>query len=220
MKVSLRKSIITSNMDGNFPCRRCTRYKANGFEINQEAVKELFSRVYNYPGVKAVGISHFALASVCSAPDLISDLSEILEVPKTGARWMSGQCGIETGSPKIIGNMMAGKAKPFKPDEWPQVVEDAYLILNKNNWVPLSTLIIGLPGETDQDVQLTIDLVSRLKPVKSIIVPLFMVGEGGLNKTQSFQIDNISIKQSELFLKCWEHNLDWTDDLMKLHEHA
>jgi radical SAM superfamily enzyme YgiQ (UPF0313 family) len=191
------------------------RYKANGFEINQEAVKELFSRVYNYPGVKAVGISHFALASVCSAPDLISDLSEILEVPKTGARWMSGQCGIETGSPKIIGNMMAGKAKPFKPDEWPQVVEDAYLILNKNNWVPLSTLIIGLPGETDQDVQLTIDLVSRLKPVKSIIVPLFMVGEGGLNKTQSFQIDNISIKQSELFLKCWEHNLDWTDDLMK-----
>jgi radical SAM superfamily enzyme YgiQ (UPF0313 family) len=191
------------------------RYKANGFEINQTTVKELFSKVYNYPGVKGVGISHFALASVCSAPDLIKDLSDILEVPKTGARWMSGQCGIETGSPKIIGNLMAGKAKPFKPEEWPQVVEDAYHILNRNNWVPLSTLIIGLPGEGDEEVQQTIDLVKRLKPVKSIIVPLFMVGEGGLNKTQSFQLDNISIKQSELFLKCWEHNLDWADELLK-----
>ncbi len=191
------------------------RYKANGFEINKPAVLELFDRVYHHPGVKAVAISHFALSSVVSAPDLIKDLSAIMEVEEDG-EWMSGQCGIETGSPKLIRNLMAGKAKPFAPEEWPKVVEDAFHILNQNNWVPLSTLIIGLPGEEEEDTKLTIDLVGRLREYKSLIIPLFMVGEGGLKgKAASFTIDKISRKQGELFLKCWEHNLNWSDSLLK-----
>ncbi len=191
------------------------RYKAKGFEINQEAVTELFDKVYHYPGVKAVAISHFALSSVVSAPNLIKDLSGILDVT-SDSLWMSGQCGIETGSPKIINNLMAGKAKPFSPDEWPQVVEKGFRILNENNWVPVATLIIGLPGEEEEDTQLTIDMLERLKEYKSLIVPLFMVSEGGLkDKAESFTIDKINRVQSELFLKCWQHNLDWSSTLMK-----
>jgi radical SAM superfamily enzyme YgiQ (UPF0313 family) len=186
------------------------RYKARGYEINKEAVKELFSTVYHYPGVKVVGISHFALASVASAPDLIKDLSEILEVKKDG-EWMSGQCGIETGSPRLIRQLMAGKAKPFEPEQWPQVVVDAFQTLNDNNWVPCATLIIGLPSEQEEDAQLTIDLVEKLHDYKSLIVPLFMVSEGALkDKVQSFTIDKMTQKQSELFIKCWQHNLDWS----------
>jgi radical SAM superfamily enzyme YgiQ (UPF0313 family) len=185
------------------------RYKANGFQINEPAVRELFSTVYHYPGVTSVGISHFALSSVASAPNLIRDLSQILDVKKDGD-WFSGQCGIETGSPRLIGELMAGKAKPFTPEQWPQVVVDAFQILSDNNWVPCATLIIGLPCETDEDIQLTIDLVGRLHEFKSLLVPLFMVSEGGLkDKAQSFKIENITRKQSELFLKCWQHNLDW-----------
>ncbi len=191
------------------------RYKANGFEINKPAVKELFDRVYHHPGVETVAISHFALSSVASAPDLLEDLSDIMDVGD-GSDWMSGQCGIETGSPKLIRNLMVGKAKPFSPEEWPKVVEDAFHILNQSNWVPLSTLIIGLPGEEEEDTQLTIDLVNRLRSYKSLIVPLFMVGEGGLKgKAESFTIDKINRKQGELFLKCWEHNLEWSDTFLK-----
>jgi radical SAM superfamily enzyme YgiQ (UPF0313 family) len=190
------------------------RYKANGFEINEDAVKELFSAVYHYPGVTSVGISHFALSSVVSAPKLIPDLSEILDVKKDGD-WFSGQCGIETGSPRLIGELMAGKAKPFTPQQWPQVVEDAFKILNDCNWVPCATLIIGLPGETAEDIQLTIDLVARLRGFKSLLVPLFMVSEGGLkDRVESFKIENITHKQSELFLNCWQHNLDWAETFL------
>jgi radical SAM superfamily enzyme YgiQ (UPF0313 family) len=190
------------------------RYKAKGFEINEEAVKELFGTVYHHPGVKAVGISHFALSSVSSAPDLIKDLSEILDVRKDG-EWFGGQCGVETGSPKLIGELMAGKAKPFSPEEWPKVVVDAFQTLNENNWVPCATLIIGLPGETEEDVELTMDLVARLHEYKSLLVPLFMVSEGGLkDKAKSFKIEDISHKQAELFLQCWEHDLDWAQTFL------
>jgi len=191
------------------------RYKAKGFEINKPAVKELFNRVYHHPGVKSIAISHFALSSVASAPDLLEDLSAIMEVGEESG-WMSGQCGIETGSPKLIRNLMVGKVKPFAPEEWPKVVEDAFHILNENSWVPVATLIIGLPGEEEEDVQLTIELVSRLRDCKSLIVPLFMVSEGGLkDKAKSFTIDKSTHKQGELFLNCWEHNLNWSDTFLK-----
>jgi radical SAM superfamily enzyme YgiQ (UPF0313 family) len=185
------------------------RYKARGFEINKPAVKELFESVYHHPGVKYADISHFALSSVLSAPDLIEDLSDIMELEKRD-NLFGGQCGIETGSPRLVKDFMVGKAKPFKPEEWPKVVEDAFHVLRDNHWVPVATLIIGLPGEKDEDVQLTLDLVSRLRDCKSLIVPLFMVGEGGLKAmAASFSIDKITRKQTELFLKCWEHDLDW-----------
>ncbi|MEM3709351.1 MAG: radical SAM protein, partial [Nitrososphaerales archaeon] len=130
------------------------RYKAKGLEVNKEAVINLFKEVKNYPGVNSVGISHFALSSVASAPDLIEEISNIVELGKNNL-WLSGQTGIETGSPRLIKDHMIGKCKPFKPEDWPQVVVDAFEILSKNSWVPCATLILGLPGENEKDIDLT-----------------------------------------------------------------
>jgi radical SAM superfamily enzyme YgiQ (UPF0313 family) len=191
------------------------RYKANGIEVNKQAVVELFKAVKSYPGVDTVGISHFALSSVASAPELIEELSKLLEVGKNG-EWMSGQTGIETGSPDLIKKYMNGKCKPFTPEDWPNVVIDAFEVLSKNNWVPVSTLIIGLPGETEKDVELTINLIEKLKPFKSLIVPLFFVAEGGMkNRTESFTVHELTRSRSELFLKCWDHNLNWGETLLR-----
>jgi radical SAM superfamily enzyme YgiQ (UPF0313 family) len=183
--------------------------------VNREAVINLFKTVKSYPGVDSVGISHFALSSVASAPDLIEEMSNILDVGKDGG-WFSGQTGIETGSPRLIKDHMMGKCKPFNPDDWPHVVTDAFEVLSENSWVPCATLIIGLPGETEKDIDLTIDLVEELKTFKSLIVPLFLVSEGGLKeRAESFSVEKMTSKHSELFLKCWEHNLNWGDTFLK-----
>jgi radical SAM superfamily enzyme YgiQ (UPF0313 family) len=191
------------------------RYKAKGLEVNPEAVVELFKTVRHYPGVKAVAMSHFALSSVASAPEVVEEISNILGANKNGG-WLSGQTGLETGSPRLIEANMKGKCKPFKPEDWPQVVIDAFEIMEKNCWVPCATLIIGLPGETDMDLELTIDLLDELKSFKSLIVPLFLVSMGELkDKTESFNIKSVTPKQAELFMKCWEHNIDWGQTLMQ-----
>jgi len=191
------------------------RYKAKGLEVNGEAVIELFKTVRNYPGVNAVGMSHFALSSIASAPDVVEEISNILGAGEEGG-WLSGQTGLETGSPRLIEVNMKGKSKPFEPEDWPQVVIDAFEIMAKNWWVPCATLIIGLPGETEKDIDLTINLVGELKQFKSLIVPLFLVSMGGLkDKTESFTVDKMTPKQSELFLKCWEHNINWGQTLLQ-----
>jgi len=191
------------------------RYKAKGLEVNDKAVVELFKTVRSHPGVEAVAMSHFALSSVASAPEVVEEISNILDSGGEGG-WLSGQTGLETGSPKLIAENMKGKCRPFEPEDWPQVVVDAFEIMSENCWVPCATLIIGLPGETDRDLDLTIDLLEELKKFKSLIVPLFLVSMGGLkNRAKSFNINDMSPKQAELFLKCWEHNLDWGEVLLR-----
>jgi len=196
------------------------RYKAKGFEVNREATIGLFKAVKNYPGVRGFAMSHFALSSVASAPDLIEEISNIASAGE-GPSELSGQTGIETGSPKLIKNYMAGKCKPFKPEDWSQVVVNSFEILSENHWVPCSTLILGFPGETEEDIDLTIELVEKLKEFKSLIVPLFLVSMGTLKgKADSFTIDKMTPKHSELFFKCWEHDFHWGPILLREHVNA
>jgi len=190
------------------------RYKAKGFELNREEVINLFKSVMKHPGVDSVAVSHFSLSSIASAPDLLEEISTIMGIGEDGG-WAGVQTGIETGSPNLIRKYMIGKCKPFSPEAWPQVVIEAFGIMSENSWVPCATVILGLPGETERDVELTIDLVEELKPFKSLIVPLLLVSEGGLkNRAESFALNQMTLAHSELFLKCWEHNLDWGENLL------
>jgi radical SAM superfamily enzyme YgiQ (UPF0313 family) len=111
---------------------------------------------------------------------------------------------------------MYGKCKPFTPEDWPDVVIDAFQILSDHHWVPAATLIIGLPKEDDMDIDLTVQLVERLQEFKSLIVPLFFVAEGALaNETESFVLEHMNRFHGELFVKCWKHNLKWIPALLK-----
>ena len=188
------------------------RYKGRGPYVNREAVYELWKSVKEFEGVKGVAQSHFALSSVAQAPDLVEDISNLLgagsEIP-----WISGQTGVETGSPRIIRMHMSGKPRPFKPEEWPDVVEQAFGICSDNHWVPCGTLIMGLPGETEDDVIKTIELMDRLRKYKSLIVPLFFVPIGRLKNEKGFGVEDMTEVHWELMMKCWEHCVTWIKEL-------
>jgi len=185
------------------------RYGAKGIQVNKEAVIDLFKRVRSYPGVNNVSISHFCLSSVASAPDVVEEIERILDLGNpNGQYWFSGQTGIETGSPNLVRKHIRGKAKPFEPEEWPDAVVKAFDIMSQHHWVPAATIIVGLPGETDKDAEMTTELVLKLRDYKSIIVPMFAVSSD--NPAESFTADKLTEKQGELFLTCWEHDLKWS----------
>ena len=191
------------------------RYKANGIKVDRKAVVELFSSVKKVEGVEGIGPSHFALASVASEPKLLQEISDIVEVGGKDKPWISGQTGIETGSPKIIEKHMPGKALPFKPKDWPDVVEQAFGICKDSLWIPCATLVLGLPGEEEDDVLKTIELVDRLKNYKSLIVPLFFVPIGSLKNSKPFTVDDLKPYHWDLVLACWDHGMKWAEELAK-----
>jgi hypothetical protein len=85
-------------------------------------------------------------------------------------------------------------------------------VLNENNWFPVMTLMVGNPGETDEDVEETLDLVYEMERrklfaflVPSIFTPLHdtrMENKKGVTETR-----NLSPRQWQLLMKCWKLNL-------------
>ncbi|GAI25242.1 unnamed protein product, partial [marine sediment metagenome] len=162
------------------------RYGANGPIPNEGRVLRLFEAVLK--STPHVWISHFAFASAMAKPTLVEKITEMLAQASEGFTYLSGQVGIETGSPGMVEKHMRGKVLPFKPREWPEVVVETHKLLAENRWVACSTLIIGLPGETADDVVKTIELVERLREFRSLIVPLFFVPIGGLENEKFFGV--------------------------------
>ncbi|RLG00764.1 MAG: radical SAM protein, partial [Thaumarchaeota archaeon] len=87
---------------------------------------------------------------------------------------------------------MLGKVLPFKPDDWPDMVGQAFGICEDSYWVPCATLILGLLGETENAVIKTIELMDRLRNFKSLIIPLFFVPLGALKGERPFGMDKMN----------------------------
>ena len=167
------------------------------FIPNKEAVLELFRTITNIRGLKECHPTHSSIAPVVADPEMIKELSHIL---KAGPRhWIGIQPGLETGSGKLIKKHMPNKVKPFSPDEWQDVAVQATIIFNKYYWFPAYTLIIGLPGETEDDCWDTVRLLDRLeKEVPRIVgkskthfitAPLSFVPLAALKKEKILAID-------------------------------
>jgi radical SAM superfamily enzyme YgiQ (UPF0313 family) len=137
-------------------------YGARGLEINRDAVRKLISEV-SKKALKA-GFCHVSVASIVQAPDLVQYFSETLGY--SPEKPYLPQIGLETGSPRLIAKYMAGKPRPWKPSDWPNLVVEASEIMGEWGWYPCYTLIIGLPDEKEEDVLKTIELIDKLKHVK------------------------------------------------------
>ena len=187
--------------------------KDKKFIPNKEAVVKLVKRVAKYPGVKSIQASHMSLAPAVHNPQMVKELAEIL----IERSWYSfgkkeiitAETGIETGSTRLMKKYMAGKMLPFKPEQWQEIVANAFGILNDNNWYPLATLIIGLPDEKEEDVLQTLELMDKLKGYNAFYVPLFFVPLENcvLMNKKGAEMDSLSQVRWDLFIKCWEYNI-------------
>ena len=187
------------------------RYRAKGMVPDRDRVIELFTEVDKL--TDRVGISHFALSSALADPKLIESLSEIFAAGKNGSH-VYGQTGIETGSPRLVSMHMRGKAKPFEPERWPQVVKESMKLLNDNHWIPCGTLVMGMPGERAEDVSQTVELVLDLRDSKCLIVPLFFVPLGDLKEDEFFRPRAMLPEHWILLAECIEHDFKWITILM------
>jgi radical SAM superfamily enzyme YgiQ (UPF0313 family) len=189
---------------------------------NREALVDLFSDVVNTPGVEQHILSHATIAPAVVDPILIEKLTDVMidkspihlpllsTHPKKKA--MTPLIGLETGSTRMAKMIMPGKGVPFQIEDWPSVVVRGLEILNRNNWFPAMTLMIGNPGETDDDTKATLDLIYEVERrglfaffIPSIFTPLHdtrMATKTGVTETQQ-----LTPLQWQLMMKCWKMNL-------------
>jgi radical SAM superfamily enzyme YgiQ (UPF0313 family) len=196
--------------------------KGKSFIPNKQAVLKLIKSIADYPGVKAIQPSHMSLSPVVHNPSMIQEVAEIL----IDRSWYShgekpivtSETGIETGSVRLMKKYMAGKALPFKPEQWKEVVTQAFGILNDNSWYPLATLIVGLPDEKEEDVAHTLELMDDLKDYNAFYVPLFFVPLENclLVDKRGAELDSLSKIRWEFLIRCWQYNIRiWRDTFLE-----
>lgn len=177
-----------------------------------ERVLKLHRLVKNY--CEGIGWSHATLAAVAAKPKLLPELTETILGEKQ--EWFGAEVGIETGSPQLMRKVMPMKGHPFKPEDWPEVVNTAMGIMHDSNLIPACTLIVGLPQETEEDIIKTIELMDDLKHIRSLIVPLFFVPMSRLKDEDWFEDKEMNELHWDLLDRCLRHDLYWLDELINL----
>jgi len=190
------------------------------FKPNVPALKRLLESVAAVPGLEYISLTHGTMAPVVAEPSMIEELTPIgvgrsvHQHPASTHFDKRYQClfiGLETGSVRLFRQFMKGKSYPFRPEQWPDVVLKGMEILNRNNWFPFCTWIIGLPGETNEDTKQSLELLYALKDAKWCPMPTFFVPleDTRLENKQSATIANLTDLQWEFFFTCWRMNLDF-----------
>jgi hypothetical protein len=189
---------------------------------NREALLDLYSDVVNTPGVEQHVLSHATIAPAVVDPVLIRKLSDLLlekspiHIPLLSThpkhKALVPLVGLETGSIRMAKQIMPSKGVPFQIEDWPSVIVQGLQILNENNWFPAMTLIVGNPGETDDDCRETLDLIYEVERrglfaffIPSIFTPLHdtrMETKTGVTETRQ-----LTPMQWQLIMKCWKMNL-------------
>jgi radical SAM superfamily enzyme YgiQ (UPF0313 family) len=189
---------------------------------NREALVDLYKSVCETPGVEQHVLSHSTIAPAVVDPIMIEQITEVcLDKSPIHLPYLSTHpkhkalvplVGLETGSVRVAKQIMPSKGVPFSIEDWPSVLVRGLEVMNKNNWFPAMTLIIGNPGETDEDVKDTIDLIYEVERrglfaffIPSIFTPLHdtrMESKKGVSETRE-----LTPLQWQLMMKCWKMNL-------------
>jgi radical SAM superfamily enzyme YgiQ (UPF0313 family) len=189
---------------------------------NREALLDLYTDIVNTPGVEHHVLSHATIAPAVVDPILIKRLTDVcidkspIKIPLLSThpekRALVPLIGLETASIRVAKQIMPSKGVPFPIEDWPSVVIRGLEVLNENNWFPAMTLIIGNPGEADDDVRATLDLIYEVERrglfaffIPSIFTPLHdtrMEKKEGV--TETYQLSPL---QWQLMMKCWKMNL-------------
>lgn len=189
---------------------------------NREALLDLYGEIVRTPGVEQHVLSHATIAPAVVDPVLIKELSKLL-LPKSPIHFpylsshpekkaLAPLVGLETGSTRMARQIMPTKAIPFVIEDWQSVVLEGLRVMNENNWFPAMTLMVGNPGETDEDTKETLDLIYEIERrglfaflIPSIFTPLHdtrMENMRGVTETKQ-----LSPLQWQLMMKCWKMNL-------------
>ncbi len=179
--------------------------KPGNFEVNHDAVVDLFTSVKKFPGVKQVATDFFACSTVKSAPKTVKAISEIMGLDRKNPGYV--ETGLETVSPRLVQNIMPGKVKPYSIEQWPDVIDDALGILDDNHWFTVASMMTGLPKETENDVIRSIEFIDRIKHHNVFVWVFPLMPLRAMLKNAAKWAPEYTPLRQELILKATRHSI-------------
>ncbi|MCL5098631.1 MAG: B12-binding domain-containing radical SAM protein [Candidatus Omnitrophica bacterium] len=184
------------------------RYGGTGVSVNFERLHTLLSRVRTVPGLSFIQIDHANISSV-----LQFSIEQLAEVRRLLAwtqpvEYLWVNMGIESANGHLVHANGKGKIAPFDPADWEEMVKEAAHRIIQSGFFPVFSIILGLPGETPEDVRRTLELVRYLGRQRAVVFPVFHepVRFDDPKRGQSFHLGVMRPDHLELYTTCYEIN--------------
>ena len=187
------------------------RYGARGPRVNFGRLRSLLEQMRRLRGPGFMQINHANVSSVLQLEE--EELREIRRLlqweRKTDYLWVN--LGVESASGRLVHANGPGKIAPFDPDDWEDMVRQTADRLTRTGFFPVFSIILGLPGETPDDVDRTRRLVAYLATQRVAVFPVFYepVGVGELVDGEPFGIPAMTEEHLDLYTACYEINFKW-----------
>ena len=184
------------------------RYGSESFKPNFDKLCQLLEAMGKIPDKNFLQIDHVNISSVLQFED--SELKQLRELmnwdKKCDYLWVN--MGAETASGELLKANCAGKALPLDTSNWDQQIIDAADKLIRTGFFPVLSFVLGLPGETPDDVKKTLATVRELVKRKLVIFPIFYEPAEVTQRLKSpaFDLPRMTLDHLDLYQTCYEQN--------------
>ena len=179
------------------------RYGAQGVRCQPEAVLDMLRQVRAVSGVRIIQADHVNLASIAQFSD--DELAQVCRyLVGSGHRRPWVNVGIETASGELLrASGGAPKMAGVTPDSWGEFCAEHLRRACRAGFSPMASLVIGLPDETDADVQMSLDWTRSLADQPVTIFPVLYAPIHGQEPPRRAELRRI---QWQLLRECYEVN--------------
>lgn len=184
-------------------------YGSRKLETNHQAVVDLFRNIKD-AGVEEIYFPHVSSPAVKDSPETVMEISSIAEYDRY--RGEIPVVGLESGSTRIIEKYMRGKAFPWRPSDWGDIIVDSAGIMNDAYITPCFTMTVGFSDESNDDVKETIRLSQRIIDSGSraflFPLPVIPITRSRLKNNSFPEADLLPESYWELLYVCWKNDIN------------
>ncbi|MCL5104787.1 MAG: B12-binding domain-containing radical SAM protein [Armatimonadetes bacterium] len=183
------------------------RYGAKGLDTNPRALISLLTSLRRIEGLRLIQIDHANISSIAQYSDAELQAAYDLLVGDSGCRYPWVNVGIETASGELLGaNGGAPKMWRCARSEWAEFAAEHIRRLCRIGFLPMASLIVGLPGEQEEDIRLTLEWVESLQNERITIFPVLYAPIDGGSGVRARDLSELHWK---LVKACYRLNFKW-----------
>jgi radical SAM superfamily enzyme YgiQ (UPF0313 family) len=196
------------------------RYGSAGATVRFDKLRELLRAVGEVRGISLLQIDH---ANVSSLAQLTAEQLREVRTLLVGERrvelpWLN--IGVESANGELVHANAPGKLAPLRAEDWEPAVRRVAGMVSQAGFFPVFSFVLGLPGETPEDVRRTLKLVGDLSQRPASIFPIFYEPLPGRGADDRFGLSALSSEHVELLAACYESNFRWVPRLFQDNQRA
>lgn len=184
------------------------RYGATGLKPNFEALRDLLERMRQLRGLSFMQIDHANITSLAQMTDeQLAEIRRLLTWEKN-SKYLWVNMGAESANGHLVAANCTGKVAPYRPDDWEELLYTTAARMTRNGYFSVVSLVLGMPGETPDDIQKTLKLVKFLETQDAVVFPVFYEPHTreDIVAERRFSIATMRPEHLELYRTCYEIN--------------